>query len=453
MVAALAAGLTYTIFCSLVGLSAPLALLAALLAAASPGLSPLLVSILLGAGLYLEGGATPLLLFAPLLLLSVYKGLQSWESSLFAQLLSLLILVSGDLGGALLGLLFALSSREGPREAATTGFVLASWEFVLAGYLLPADAWLCGVIKVPGGLAPALSSTPFEIVNVGQFYLRLLEKLLGDSLLTASFFLLPVSALVSSLLAEELGAPRSSIVGPLILAIPPLYSGHVRLYELSKGVLAAAASAGAASLAVSAEFRAARRAPRRKVLTRPPSPDRGEESLFADVHELAELLRAECSRGAFKFLVILGLSLDDERAFLKYSLGRSGCRANVILFHERGGIPSDASPDDTLVFYIPPLTLEEAVNLLARLSGYPRDVLESVDERLLDRLRYLDRTSIREIALEADRLVAGGSPAKRAFEEAISRAVPRLTPELAAAIEAVVTVYPTLGFRGASLTR
>ncbi|MEM4562443.1 MAG: hypothetical protein QXI55_00735, partial [Thermofilum sp.] len=103
--AALASSLAYLTFCSLVGIEASLLPLLAGLSALSPNLSPLISSVVIGASLYLGGGLKMLLLFTPVLLLVVYKGLQSWHSALFLQLLSVFMLVSGGYAAALLGLL------------------------------------------------------------------------------------------------------------------------------------------------------------------------------------------------------------------------------------------------------------------------------------------------------------------------------------------------------------
>lgn len=451
--AAVASSLTYFVFCSLIEIDASLLLLLAILSALSPNLSPLTLSVVTAASLYLGGSLRMLLLFSPVLLLVVYKGLQGWHSALFLQLLSMLIFVSGGYAAALLGLLYALSSAEEPRAAAATGLVFSSQVFVFSGLLLPSDTWLCSLVKVPGGLADTLSRTPFDVVNVGQFYLALLEKLLEDPYIAASYAMLAASALLSSLLAEEMGRVRSSITAPLLLSVAAIYGASAPLIELGKQVFTIVTASGLASLASSPGLHHPRRASL-KVKT-PLQIERGkkpDEILFEDLkpHEL--LVQEECRKGKYSYVLLLGLSLEDERALKAHLLSTGKCFAKIVLFHEHGVVPHGLSPENTLVFYIPPLTLEEAASLLSKLSGYPREIIESLDPELLNTLRYLDRTSLVEVARKADKLIAEGSPAKRAFEKAISEASPRFTPEVAILIEEVTSLYPTVGFKSRTLT-
>ncbi|MEM0223128.1 MAG: hypothetical protein QXJ99_01860 [Thermofilum sp.] len=446
--AALASSLAYLTFCSLVGIEASLLPLLAGLSALSPNLSPLISSMVIGASLYLGGGLKMLLLFTPVLLLVVYKGLQSWHSALFLQLLSVLMLVSGGYAAALLGLLYALSSAEEPRAAAATGLVFSSQVFVLSGFLLPGDTWLCSLVRVPGGLAALLDKTPFDVVNVGQFYLALLEKLLKDPYMAASYTMLAASALLSALLAEEVGRVRSSIAAPLLLSVPALYGANAPLLELGRQVLTVAAASGLASLAATPGWHQPRRLSL-SVKTPPPREKRksAEDLLFEDLKPYTSLVLEECLKGKYSYLLLLGLSLEDERALRARILSVGKCAAKIVLFHEHGAIPQGLSPENTLVFYIPPLSLEEAVSLLSRLSGYPQEAIESLDSEFLNVLKYLDRTALLEIAGKADKLIAGGSPAKRAFEKAISEASPKFTPEVAVLIEEITSLYPTIGFR------
>lgn len=448
IVAALASSLTYYIFCSLVSIETPLLPILAGLSAASPGLSPLSTSLVISASLYLGGNFKLLLLFSPLLLLVVYKGIQSWHSALFVQLLSVLVLISGDYAAAFLGLLYAISSIEEPRASLATGLVFVSYVFVMSGFLLPNDVWLCGMIKVPGGLANFLDRTPFDVVNVGQFYLAMLEKLLRDPYIATSYVLLTVSTLLSSFLTEEMGKHRSSITAPLLLSIAPLYSAHLPPLELGRYVLTTVAASGLASLITSPSvYRPKRISLRaRAPLLRGRTKTRGED-LFEDLRPFVKLLGEVCLQGKYRYVLILGLSLEDERAFLKYVLGADKCAAKILLFHEYGRIPPELNPESTLVFYIPPLSSEEAADLLSRLSGYPREIIESLDPEYFNMLKYFDRVSLLKIAERADSLVARGSPAKRAFKDAISETLPMLTPEMASLIERIASLYPVIGFK------
>jgi hypothetical protein len=99
------------------------------------------------------------------------------------------------------------------------------------------------------------------------------------------------------------------------------------------------------------------------------------------------------------------------------------------------------------VVYIPPLTTEESVELLSRVSGYPVEVIESVGPETLGRLKYFDRSSLGRVASLADSLISKGYTAKRAFEAAILSVAPSYTPELAALIESVLSRYVVVGLR------
>lgn len=448
LAAALASSLTYLLFCSLVSVNGPLLLVTAGLSAASPGLSSLFTALGIGLSLYLGGSFKLLLVFLPILFLSVYKGLQGWAAALFVQLVSLLVFLGGGLAAVFLGLLYALASAEEPREAAATGLVFITNVFVLSGFLLPGDTWLLGVVKVPGGLASLLSATPFEVVNAGQFYLVMLEKFIQDPFIAASYAVLVASAFTSSLLAEELGRVRSSIVAPLFLSALALYSGRTPLLELSKQMLLIIAASGLASLATAAELRTPKRAGLR---AKPLHGREGRETktsiLFKDLKPYVAQLRDECLKGRYRNVVVLGLSLEDEKAFVRTILGNARCLSNVVLFHERGGIPQSFKPEDTLVFYIPPLSLEEAVALLSEISGYPVDIIESVDSKILRVLMYMDRSSLLKVSMTADALISGGSSAKRAFEKALSEIKPCFTPEMASLIEGIAASYTVIGFK------
>jgi len=444
--AAAASYLAFTLACALLGLADRLSLLLAVLSAASPQLSPLFFSVMLAVTAYSEGRTALLAALAPLLPLIFLKGLQGWHASLGVLLASLLALVGGRLSPAFVGLLHAVASAEEPRRAVLSGVVFAYTLFLFAALTLPAPAWVGGLVKVPGGLRETLSSTPLEAVNAGQVYLRLLEEAARDQSLALSFALLVVSALAASLLSEETGAQRSAVLAPLLLAVVPLTGAReVGPATWLAGLLTAVAASGAASTLSSVKL---------KPVRLPAAGGRKHEApsqlpllLFRDLLPLADGIREICSSGKYRYLLFLGLSLEDERSFAELVSGR-GCSAKILLLHSLA--PEKAlslDPEKTLVVYIPPLTTGESVELLSRVSGYPVEVIESVGPETLGRLKYFDRSSLGRVASLADSLISKGYPAKRAFEAAILSVAPSYTPELAALIESVLSRYVVVGLR------
>jgi len=442
--AAVASYLAFILACALLGLADRLSVLLAILSAVSPQLSSLFLSIMVAVSAYAEGEIALLAVLAPLLPLIFLKGLQGWHASLGVLLASLLALTGGRLSPVFIGLLYAIASAEDLRRAALSGVVFASTLFLFAALALPTPAWIGGLVKVPGGLRGALSSTPLEVVNAGQVYLLLLEEAMRDQALTLSFTLLIASALAASLLSEEMNAPRSATLAPLVLAVVPLTGvGEVDPPTWLAGLLLAATTAGIASTLSSVSLRRTRLPAAAR--STPGESLQPYQLLFRDFLPLAERIREAC--GKCRYLLFLGLSLEDEKHLAELVTGQ-GCSAEVLLFHSL--TPEEAlslDPGETLVVYIPPLTTEEAVNILSSISGYPVEVIRSVRLEALSSLKYLDRSSLGRIASLADSLVSRGYPAKRAFETAILAATPSYTPELAAAIEAVLSRYVVIGLR------
>ncbi len=445
--AAAASYLAFTLACALLGLADRLSVLLAILSAASPQLSPLFLSIMLAVSAYAEGKLALLAALAPLLPLIFLKGLQGWHASLGVLLASLLALAGGKFSPVFIGLLHAIASSEEPRHAALSGVVFASTLFLFAALALPAPAWVGGLIKVPGGLAETLSSTPLEAVNAGQVYLKLLEEAARDRSLALSFAVMVASAFATSLLSEEIGAQRSAMLAPLLLAVMPLTgAAEVETIAWLAGLLVAVAASGAASTLTSVKPKTVRlpAVTRRRY----GAPLQQSQLLFRDLLPLADRIREACSSGEYRYLLFLGLSLEDEKSFAELVTGRE-CSAKVLLLHSLA--PEEAlslDPGETLVVYIPPLTTEEAVRILSSVSGFPVEAIETIGLEALSRLKYLDRSSLGKVASLADSLISRGYPAKRAFETAILSMAPSYTPELAALIESVLSRYMVIGLRG-----
>uniref|UniRef100_A0A7C3WPK4 Uncharacterized protein n=1 Tax=Thermofilum pendens TaxID=2269 RepID=A0A7C3WPK4_THEPE len=444
--AAAASYLAFTLACTLLGLEHKLSVLLAILSAASPQLSSLFLSAMIAVSAYSGGQSALLAVLAPLLLLIPLKGLQGWHTSLGVLLASLLTITGEKFSPIFLGVLYAITSSEEPRRATLSGIVFASTLFLFAALALPAPAWVGGLVKVPGGLKGALSSTPLELVNAGQVYLMLLEETARSRSLALSFALLVISSLTASFLSEEVGAARSAVISTLLLAAVPLSSTEeVAPSVWLTGLLVAVMTSGAASTLSSVRLRRIRLPAAARSI--PGTTQLQSQILFRDLLPLVSHIRETCRIGGHRYLVFLGLSLEDEKRFSELAVGRR-CAAKVMLFHSL--TPEKAlslEPREVLVVYIPPLTVEEAVRTLSEISGYPVEVIESVEWETLSILKYLDRSSLARVATLADSLIAKGYPAKRAFETAISSATPSYTPELALLIDSMLSRYMVLGLR------
>ncbi|QOJ78366.1 hypothetical protein IG193_06305 [Infirmifilum lucidum] len=385
-----------------------------------------------------------LLALLPFLLFILLKNVHSWASSLVLLVLTPLIVIYPQVTGVVLGMLYYLAFKEKPREAVFTGVSLVANLFVISFLLLKEYETRIPLLLLPGGF----QATGNEISRAALFYSTFANRLFSDTKLLAEAIVL-----VSSLAAVSLfeGKNMFSLIAPqtVLLSTTPLIGGL-----MPSDVVGLVLSVGTSSLFHVAEQASVSLYPRvlalRNLLKK-----RGREEirsdysvLFTDVATTARELKLLCETlPPGRKIVILGLSEDEEKLFVKHVLGGKKCAASVVFFHELGlekllSLP----PNETIVVYIRILDEKTALSMLSKLTGFDAETIRELVQPYLEKLKRISRVTLYNLSKEIDELIKQGVSARKAFDSVMSRVEPELNEEFIQTLEKIYVTYEIVGF-------
>ncbi len=380
----------------------------------------------------------------PFLLFTVLKNVHSWVSSLVLLMLTPLIVIYPQTTGVVLGMLYYLAFKEKPREAVFTGVSLVVILFAISFLFLREHQTRIPLLLLPGGF----QATGNEISRAALFYSTFANRLLSDTRLLAEAIVL-VSSLAAVSLFEEKNIISLVIPQIVLLSTTPIIGGLV-----PSDIIGLSLSVGASSLFYIVERASVSLYPRALALgnllkKRGREKIRSDDSLlFADVVTTVKELKLLCGTlPPGRKIVILGLSGDEEKLFVKYALGGRRCAADVVFFHEIGlekflSLPSS----ETIVVYIRIPDEKTVLTMLSKLTGFDAETIRELVQPYLEKLKRVSRVTLYNLSKEIDELIKQGVSARKAFDSVMSRVEPELNEEFIQTLERIYATYEIVGF-------